>query len=284
MNNIPNVFEYLDFRKFLSDFYNYKKKINPNYSYRLFARKAGFRNQGFFIDVVKGRKKLSNNAIKKMIKGLELSEENAKYFKYLVAYSQAKENEEKELILERIIELKSKTQFYQITKQYSEYYLKWYNPIVREIIAIEGFNGDYKSLCKKIFPKITVTQAKKSIKTLESLAIIEKDPDKGYKTNIMKLRPDVEELRELIKSLNKKWIEQSIMAIDMIKPEDRYISSLMVALPQKQIPEITKRFEEFKEYILTIANEKYDNKDIRIYQFNFQLFPRTGLMGSMNEK
>jgi uncharacterized protein (TIGR02147 family) len=285
MNTLPEVYDYLDYRRFLSDFYDAKKKLNPLYSYRVFARKAGFNNQGFFIDVVKRRKKLSDNAAKKMIKGMDLADDRARYFKYLVKYDQAKDGEEKEMLLKKLLEFKSKTLFNSVSLKYANYYLKWYNPVIREIIAIEGFDGDYRKLADKIFPRVNVAQVKESVSVLEALGIIEKNTEKGYKVTVMKLRPDVVELREVIKNLHRRWIEHSIKAIDAIEPEDRYISSLMAGLPAGILPELTRKFEELKEYVLATAqqHEKDLKKDMRIYQFNFQLFPRSATLGAGHE-
>jgi uncharacterized protein (TIGR02147 family) len=285
MNTLPEVYDYLDYRRFLSDFYDAKKKLNPLYSYRVFARKAGFNNQGFFIDVVKRRKKLSDNAAKKMIKGMDLADDRARYFKYLVKYDQAKDGEEKEMLLKKLLEFKSKTLFNSVSLKYANYYLKWYNPVIREIIAIEGFDGDYRKLADKIFPRVNVAQVKESVSVLEALGIIEKNTEKGYKVTVMKLRPDVVELREVIKNLHRRWIEHSIKAIDAIEPEDRYISSLMAGLPAGIVPELTRKFEELKEYVLATAqqHEKDLKKDMRIYQFNFQLFPRSATLGAGHE-
>jgi uncharacterized protein (TIGR02147 family) len=285
MNILPEVYDYLDYRRYLSDFYDAKKKVNPLYSYRVFARKAGFNNQGFFIDVVKRRKKLSDNAAKKMIKGMDLADDRARYFKYLVKYDQAKDGEEKELLLKKLLEFKSKTLFNSVSLRYANYYLKWYNPVIREIIAIEGFDGDYKKLAEKIFPRVNVAQVKEAVSVLEALEIIEKNAEKGYKVTLMKLRPNVVELREVIKNLHRRWIEHSVQAIDAIEPEDRYISSLMAGLPAGIVPELTRKFEELKEYVLAAAqqHEKDPKKDIRIYQFNFQLFPRSATLGTDHE-
>jgi uncharacterized protein (TIGR02147 family) len=285
VTSCPELFDYLDYRKFLADFYDAKKRLNHLYSYRVFARKAGFNNQGFFIDVVKRRKNLSDNATKKMIKGMDLAEERAMYFKYLVKYNQAKDGEEKELLLKKLLEFKSKTQFNNLSLQYANYYLKWYNPVVREIIAIEGFDGDYKKLADKIFPRVDVTHVKEAMNVLLALGIIERDKDKGYRVTLMKLRPNIAELREVIKNLHRRWIEHSIKAIDAIEPEQRYISSLMVGLPAAIVPELTKKFEELKEYVLAAAEDRgtVSPKDVRIFQFNFQLFPRSSVLGNRHE-
>jgi uncharacterized protein (TIGR02147 family) len=285
MNTLLDIYEYLDYRKYLSDFFDAKKRANPLYSYRVFARKAGFNNQGFFIDVVKRRKKLSDNAARRMIKGLDLADDRARYFKYLVKYDQTRDGEEKELLLKKLLEFKSKTLFDNVSLQYANYYLRWYNPVIREIIAIEGFDGDFKKLADKIFPRVNVAQVKEAVSVLQALGIIKKDREKGYKVTMMKLRPNVTELREVIKNLHRRWIEHSTRAIDAIEPEERYISSLMVGLPAEIIPELTKKFEELKEYVLTTAagHEKDPTRDMRIYQFNFQLFPRSSTLGRAHD-
>jgi uncharacterized protein (TIGR02147 family) len=285
MNAPLEIYEYLDYRKYLSDFYEAKKRLNPLYSYRVFARKAGFNNQGFFIDVVKRRKSLSDNATRKMIKGMDLDGDRARYFKYLVRYDQVSDGEEKELLLRKLLEFKSRTQFNHVSLNYARYYLKWYNPVVREIIAVEGFDGNYKRLAASIFPRVTVAQVKEAVGVLRSLGIIKKDSEKGYRVTMMKLRPDVAELREVIKNLHRRWIEHSTRAIDAIEPRERYISSLMVGLPSEIVPTLTKKFEELKEFVLTTAqdHENDQKKDMRIYQFNFQLFPRSSTLGRPNE-
>jgi uncharacterized protein (TIGR02147 family) len=101
----------------------------------------------------------------------------------------------------------------------------------------------------------------------------------------MKLRPNVTELREVIKNLHRRWIEHSIKAIDAIEPEQRYISSLMVGLPAAIVPELTRKFEELKEYVLAAAEEreKDPKRDMQIFQFNFQLFPRSAVLGNGHE-
>jgi uncharacterized protein (TIGR02147 family) len=37
----PNVFEYTDYRKFLKDFYEQKKRLSHGFSYTVMAKKIG---------------------------------------------------------------------------------------------------------------------------------------------------------------------------------------------------------------------------------------------------
>ncbi|MGE0616139.1 MAG: TIGR02147 family protein, partial [Bacteriovoracia bacterium] len=43
----PNLFEYTDYRKYLEDYYNFKKATDPGFSYRSFAKAAGFTSSNF---------------------------------------------------------------------------------------------------------------------------------------------------------------------------------------------------------------------------------------------
>ena len=50
----PVVFGYLDYRKYLRDWFDAKKLRNPRYSHRAFSRRTGQRSPSFLADVIKG--------------------------------------------------------------------------------------------------------------------------------------------------------------------------------------------------------------------------------------
>jgi hypothetical protein len=59
----------------------------------------------------------------------------------------------------------------------------------------------------------------------------------------------------------------------------------MVGLSPAIVPELTRKFEELKEYVLAMAQqqEKDHSGNRRIFQFNFQLFPRSAGLESSHE-
>ncbi len=42
--SMENIFQYIDYRKFLSDYYNEKKRADRRFSYRAFAMSAGLKS------------------------------------------------------------------------------------------------------------------------------------------------------------------------------------------------------------------------------------------------
>ena len=80
--------EYRDYRKYLRDFYHYKKGTNPYYSYRLFSMKAGFKAPNLLKLVMDGQRNLTKQSVVKFAKALRLDEHEAEYFRQMVLRNQ----------------------------------------------------------------------------------------------------------------------------------------------------------------------------------------------------
>jgi len=53
------VFDYTDFRIFLSDFYEGEKSSNKNFSHRYIARRIGLKSRGHFSQILSGKTNIS---------------------------------------------------------------------------------------------------------------------------------------------------------------------------------------------------------------------------------
>src|SRR5688572_21898035 len=92
----PALYQYLDYRRFLDDWFTEKKSTNPRFSHRLFARKANLRSPSFFLAVVQGKRNLTASTLEGFIEALDLTNEEAAFFSSLVAFAQAETTEERE--------------------------------------------------------------------------------------------------------------------------------------------------------------------------------------------
>ncbi len=78
------IYTYIDYRKFLKDFYHFKKSGIRRFSYRSFSEKAGFSSPNFIKLVIDGRKNLGKESIPKLCKAMEPNKKQTEYFSYLV--------------------------------------------------------------------------------------------------------------------------------------------------------------------------------------------------------
>ncbi|MDB5104467.1 MAG: hypothetical protein JWP91_2156 [Fibrobacteres bacterium] len=107
----PDVFRYEDYRAYLRDRFLELQSLDPAFSQRGLARKAGIANPGFFNEVIKGRRRLSPAAAVKMAFGLDLGQDESEYFSTLVEYAETREPRSKHAAGKRMIALRNRKFF-----------------------------------------------------------------------------------------------------------------------------------------------------------------------------
>lgn len=93
--NKPQIFNYLDYRLYLADTYNYYKETTTYFSYRYFSSKAGINSSSFLKLVIEGKRGLTDETCEKFIHALRLWGKEGDFFRILVKYNQAKTPQEK---------------------------------------------------------------------------------------------------------------------------------------------------------------------------------------------
>jgi hypothetical protein len=74
---MKSIYKYIDYRKYLKDFYDESKAAKHYFSYRFFAQRAGLKAPILLKLVIDGKRNLSRKAIDKFITGMGLKEKEA---------------------------------------------------------------------------------------------------------------------------------------------------------------------------------------------------------------
>ncbi len=82
-NQKISIFDYTDYRVFLSDYYNFQKKQSKAFSYRYFAQKVNLKSSGYYKELVDGKRNLSRTLMVKFFKALKLNKKESEYSKQL---------------------------------------------------------------------------------------------------------------------------------------------------------------------------------------------------------
>jgi uncharacterized protein (TIGR02147 family) len=139
---LPSVYAYNDFRKFLADYQNARHVQEPSFSKSEFSRSLLLPNtRSYFNDVMRG-KRVSETFVSRIISTIGFSKHEAQYFRTLVRFTQADNDEERELSFEQLIAL-NRTPKRILDKNILVYYSKWYHGVIRAMLEIWDFNGDY---------------------------------------------------------------------------------------------------------------------------------------------
>jgi len=102
------IFDYIDYRRFLKEYYAENKEAKSYFSYRFFSSRAGIKSPVFLKLVMEGKRNLTRPVIEKFCKALDFKEKDALYFRHLVLFNQGKTAQEKQehyLVLKSMIGL-----------------------------------------------------------------------------------------------------------------------------------------------------------------------------------
>jgi len=262
---------YLDFRTYLHDYY-IEKKSTSKFSYRDFAKAAGFSSPVFIKLVIDGKTNLTQSSIAKICDAMELKKGERRYFKNLVCFGQAKTIEAKISFLEKLKSLQSSLSVEHLSDNQFAYFSKWYHPVIRELISMIYFDGDCEKLAARVTPPISAKEAQESVALLEDLHLIEKVDNGQYVTTSTFLTSDGMENGTLaLRNVQKTMALFAAEAIDGIPPEKRDISGVSISISDKSITAIRTELQKCRRKIFEIASA--DKECDSVYRVNLHFFP-----------
>lgn len=91
-----DIYAFMDYRLYLKKVYDYLKNHKTHFSYRYFAKLAGFGGQSYLRMVMDGERGLTPESITKFIRVFKLNQKESAYFESLVFYNQARSEEERD--------------------------------------------------------------------------------------------------------------------------------------------------------------------------------------------
>ncbi len=108
---------------------------------------------------------------------MKLDKSEQLYFEALVGFGNAKTTDEKEFNFRKLQEFCKNHRAKELRQNQFEYFSHWYNSVIRELVTIIPWNGNYSILAKAVQPAIKISQAKDSVLLLEQLRLITKIDD-----------------------------------------------------------------------------------------------------------
>lgn len=264
------IFQYIDYREYLRDTYLSKKEDTEKFSYQNYSDLLTLGDRSFIQNIISGKRKLPNEKIENVTKGLKLSELESDYFKNLVSWANAKNHAVKDEFWNKILKHPSFTN--TLGKDcIHQLFAHWYILVIKETIL--NLNTlDPQAIQKAIQFPLQLDKISQSITTLLQTGIIFKD-GQFFKDEPEVLRVGGNDpiLTELIRNYQKQLIQISCDFIDILPPSSRTVMSSTLSLTAEQrqmvdlkIKSIFKDLEDF--------TEKGDSEKT-VQQLNIQFFP-----------
>jgi uncharacterized protein (TIGR02147 family) len=273
---MSDIFNYLKYRDYLSDFYREKKAANPSFSYHALSQKAGFKSRSFIPHVIEGTKNLSEKSAAALSGAMDLTERQAEFFELLVRFDQAPSHRLKDSYFLQLAEKCTNQQTRLLLSSSHAFFSHWYHATIRELVTILDFKDDYAALARMLKPRITVRQARQSVNLLVRLGLItQKDGRWVHTDKNMTTGDAVQSLA--VENFHLQNLRLAGESIDNCPSQERDISCMVIGLSQPGYERIKTEVRSFRNKLVAIINE--DEPADRVYHFNMQLYPTSDRVG-----
>lgn len=266
-----HIFEYLDYRQYLRDFYAAQKARSKSFSHRAFSRRAGLRSSNYLSLVMKGQRDLSSEMAPRFAKACGLVKREADFFCDLVAYCQSLSIDERSRAYERLARFRKFRDAHRLVGEQTAYHSRWYMPALRELVTLPGFREDAKWIAAALEPKISEREALEALETLLKLGLLVRSDTGRLRQAQAIVTTGPGPLGHQIFAYHHGMIELAQRALDHLPREERDISSLTLCVTEASLPLIKRKIYEFRQELLQLAEAEASPE--RVVQLNLQLFP-----------
>jgi len=268
-----DVFDYLDYRAFLRDFYAQEKAKNRGFSFRSFARRAGLSAPNHLKRVMEGDRNLSLKTAPRFAAACRLKGDAAKYFEGLVQLDLAENTAERSAAHQALSGFRGYREAHRLDMAHAAYHANWYIPVVRELAGRHDFQADPEWIAARLWPTISPAEAQRALHTLYELGLLLKDAE-GRTVQADPLVTTGPELPAVhIANYHVMMLQRAAASIDLVPSAERDISSLTLLLGEDGVRRIKARIQSFRRELMQMALA--EERGTQVVQIGLQVFPLT---------
>lgn len=266
----PDLFQYLEYRSFLSDYVEWKLKANPSFSRRAFSQKY-FGSTGILYSVIGGDRDMGPKLRLRCAAALGLSAKENEYFELLVQHNQAKTDMERNFIFNLLSKFRN-SKPWVVRENQHRYYTKWYYAVVFNYLGLDRKKGRAVEIAADINPPLSVEQVEEAIQLLLDLELIRRS-ETGYAQTRNHLvsgdafRGEVAlEYNRQVHGLSDGLVQQGFRGF-------KAYNTQVMTVSDASLRAIREKFSAFQEEVQDIVSK--DKATDKVCTMVFQLIPNT---------
>lgn len=264
------ITEYLDYRQFMQDYYDEKKRLS-SFSWREFARAAGFSSPTYLKLVCEGKSRLSSAGAENVGAALHLAGFELEYFKAMVNYCHAESDMDKKKTFELMLELAKNCKVKVLDGEAFKYYESWIHPVVRELAPVMP-GATPGEIAKRCCQAVSAGEIRESLDFMVKTGLLKKKGE-GYEQADAHLKGSSEVMPVALRSMHREMAQFAEEAIEKFPASERNFTGLTMGLSAEDYEQVLQELELCRKKITQIALKSRSVE--RVYRLNLQLFPLT---------
>ncbi|MBO7617667.1 MAG: TIGR02147 family protein [Bacteroidales bacterium] len=269
---MKTVTEYKDYRQYILDYYSERKRSSA-FTWREFAKLAGFASGSYLKLVCDGKTRLREEGAKKTAFAMGLLGFEYDYFVLMVRYESAKTNREKKKCFEEMQALSAANHVKILGSDLYTFYETWKHSVIRELaVAMPGAKPN--EIAKVCRPAISAADVSESLRFLLKSGLLERDIKGNYhQTNRSLSTGRLNVVVVAIHSLLRQMGEFALEALDTLPISERHFSGITMGMTAESYEKVVVELTECRKRIVSIVSA--DKNVEKVCRLNMQLFPLT---------
>jgi uncharacterized protein (TIGR02147 family) len=263
------IVEYQDYHAFLSDYYEERKRTSA-FSWREFAKIAGFVSPSYLKDVCSGKTNLSKVTMERVAAAIGLVGHEVEYFEAMVQFGNAKTDETKKKFLEQMQSMALDHKVRVVDKDAFEYYDSWKNPVLRELAPLMpgAMPGEIAKACTQ---EVSALEVRKSLAFLERTGFLKQVGENIYEQTEKSVEGSKEGLPLAIRSMHREMGNLAVDSLDRFTANERNVTGVTMGIDRETYERIVQELDECRKRITAMAEACKNIK--QVYRLNLQFFP-----------
>lgn len=270
----PEVFDYLDYRAYLREFYQ-RRKENSSFSYRAFSLRAKLGSPNYLKLVIDGERNLTTAMARRFAAACSLKGPAAAFFCELVVFGQATVLEERNESYGRLRRFQEFRDAQEIQLARDDYHSKWYLPAIRELALATDFRPDPDWIATRLCPPIKAAEAKAALEILQKLDMLVEASDGGLKPGTPLVTTGAETANLHMVQYHRTMMALASDSLERVPAALRDISSVTLCVGVDGLELVKQAIVRFRRELLKLSDLEKDPR--QVVQVNFQLFPLSKL-------
>ena len=268
----PDVLQYTNYRVYLRDYYEYKKKTVPAFSLRFFAEKAGLSSHAHLKLTIDGKRNITKNTVVKLIHGLGLESQRAAYFESLVFFNQAQTDADKQVYYAQLLKASPRSKLHKMDKAQFRIFREWHHSAILEMVALKDFHPIPDWISRRLGGLVTPAQVTESLKLLVEVGLLVKTAN-GFRQRDPLITTDDEVQDLMVKMYHLQMLKLSANMLSALPGAQRDVSALTFSIKREDFPNLKKHLQLMRKELLDFSAKAGEAEEV--VQVNIQLYPLT---------
>lgn len=252
----PDVARFTDYRAFLREMVKFLRAVRPGFSFRSFARRAGFASPNYLKLVTDGLRNLAPESVDKFARGLGLNKREQEIFRILVLIANARSDDERNALFVRLRERIGADEVTRLRDDQFAVYEVWWALVIRDMAQLPDFQLDARWIGRRLRPRVRPAQVQRALDLLMRLGLLVRDEEGKVRTSerTISTGPEVQSLA--VRNYHRSVLELAGNALDEIPREERNVTSVTVLLSEDGYAEAVGEIAKLRRRLLEISDTR----------------------------